>query len=407
MTDLTTAQQMLLEAIARAIREESVVWENTRDGDLKTLMALASGHKVLPLVIEAVRGCATVQGWSGLRQQKQLMIRQVLLQEQKTADFLAAYDCLLAAGVKPLVVKGIVCRSLYPNGDYRPSGDEDLLVPGADFETACRVLREFGMAPTEEKAADAFEIGWRKPGSPLYIELHRSLFDPKERVWDRLARLLAKAPDNAVVYEVGGKTVYSLNPHDHMLYLLLHAYKHFVHSGFGIRQVCDIGLWAANYRADIDWQRLYEQCADTGMVQFAAAVLAIARLNLGIDLELPPLWAQIGTDPMPMLRDILGAGIYGSSSRSRQHSAGVTLNAVNKQNKMAKLSGTLFPPAEKLTARYPVLKKHPWLLPAMWCRRIGSYCAELLHARDGNSPVQSIQIARERVALLREYGIID
>lgn len=36
-----------------------------------------------------------------------------------------------------------------------------------------------------------------------------------------------------------------MNASDHLFYLICHALKHFYHSGFGIRQVCDILLFAA------------------------------------------------------------------------------------------------------------------------------------------------------------------
>lgn len=35
-----------------------------------------------------------------------------------------------------------------------------------------------------------------------------------------------------------------LAPTDHLLCLLCHAYKHFLYAGFGIRHVCDIGIFA-------------------------------------------------------------------------------------------------------------------------------------------------------------------
>ena len=43
---------------------------------------------------------------------------------------------------------------------------------------------------------------------------------------------------------------------DHLLYLILHALKHFLYSGFGIRQVCDIALFSERYRDEIDWSRV-------------------------------------------------------------------------------------------------------------------------------------------------------
>ena len=39
-------------------------------------------------------------------------------------------------------------------------------------------------------------------------------------------------------------TIRILAPTDHLLCLLCHAYKHFLYAGFGIRHVCDIGIFA-------------------------------------------------------------------------------------------------------------------------------------------------------------------
>lgn len=47
---------------------------------------------------------------------------------------------------------------------------------------------------------------------------------------------------------------------DHLIFLLLHAFKHFISSGVGVRQLCDIALWMRRFGAQIDWQRV---CAGT------------------------------------------------------------------------------------------------------------------------------------------------
>lgn len=106
---------------------------------------------------------------------------------------------------------------------------------------------------------------YTKDGSPLYIELHRHLFDSAEDAHDELKHFFADL--NPV--EIDG--FLAMPPHEHLLYLLLHAYKHFVRSGIGLRQFCDIGLWARAYHAEIDWQRLHEQCESVHAATFAAA----------------------------------------------------------------------------------------------------------------------------------------
>ena len=400
--NLTAAEQMLLKALRAALRGESVEEEHSA-GDWEALMALSAAHKVLPLVGEAVYACPSAREvWS---RYKARSIAQVTAQTVKSCQFMALYDRMRQEGLHPLVVKGIVCRALYPRGDHRISGDEDLFVPDGEFSACCEALRRSGLVPTGDE--EGFEVGWRREGSPLYIELHRRLFAPDAGAYGELERFFDAS--RRVSYPVEGGSVDSLTPHDHMLYLLLHAYKHFIHSGFGIRQVCDIGLWAKVYGAGIDWERLYEQCGKAHALTFSAAVFQIARRYLGVELALPRRWEAISTDCEPMLRDLLGAGIYGSAQRSRLHSATVTLGTVESQRKAGRggMLGSLFPSRRSMEGKYPVLKKHPWLLPGAWCLRLVRYGAGTLTAGKENSAAEALRIARERTELLRFYDIIE
>ena len=146
-------------------------------------------------------------------------------------------------------------------------------------------------------------------------------------------------------------------PHEHLLYLVLHAYKHFVRSGIGARQFCGIGLWARAYHSEIDWQRLHEQCESVHAATFAAAAFRIARDDLGIEFDLYAPWSD-AVDAEPLLHDSLCGGVYGSNDLTRLHSSTVTLNAV-KANRTGEKSGALrkvFPKHEYLERRYPYLK---------------------------------------------------
>lgn len=124
-------------------------------------------------------------------------------------------------------------------------------------------------------------MSYTKNGSPLYIELHRHLFDSSEDAHDELNHFFADL--NPV--EIDG--FLAMPPHEHLLYLILHAYKHFVRSDIDLRQFCDIGLWARAYHSEIDWQCLHEQCESVHAATFAAAAFRIARDYLGIDFDLP------------------------------------------------------------------------------------------------------------------------
>ena len=199
----------------------------------------------------------------------------------------------------------------------------------------------------------------------------------------------------------------TMPPHEHLLYLLLHAYKHFVRSGIGLRQFCDIGLWARGYYAEIDWQHLHDQCTSVHAATFAVAAFRIAGDYLGIEFDLPAPW-EASLDVEPLLHDSLCGGVYGSNDLTRLHSSTVTLNAV-KASRTGEKSGvlqTVFPKRAYLERRYPYLKKRPYLLPVAWMQRIAHYASEKQSGAD-SSASGSIKLSKERIELMKQYDIMD
>lgn len=333
---------------------------------------------------------------------KRQVIGQVLNQTVRSAEFTDLYRKLRAAGLHPVVVKGQLCSRLYPLRDQRISADDDLFIQEGEFFVCHEALLANGL--TTDTPADelptADEVSYTKKDSPLYIELHRHLFDSAQDAHDELNHFFV---DIAPV-EVDG--FLTMPPHEHLLYLILHAYKHFVYSGIGLRQFCDIGLWAQAYHDQIDWQRLHDQCASVHAATFAAAAFRIARTYLGIDFDLPGLWDG-DVDVEPLLHDTLCGGVYGSNSYTRLHSSTVTLNAVkaSRTGEKSSVLRTVFPKRAYLERRYPYLKKRPYLLPVAWVQRIAHYAGEQSGA--DNSASGSIKLAKERIELMKLYGIID
>lgn len=372
--------------------------------DWPAVFALAGQQKLLPIVFEAVRKTpAAAENAALFAAVKQQVIAQVLHQTVRASEFAALYQTLRAAGLHPVVVKGQLCSRLYPLKDHRISADDDLYIPDAGFMACHEQLLANGLAtdtPADELPT-ADEVSYTKNGSPLYIELHRHLFDSAEDAHDELNHFFADL--NPV--EIDG--FLAMPPHEHLLYLILHAYKHFVRSGIGLRQFCDIVLWAREYHAKIDWQRLYDQCASVHAVTFAAAAFRIARDYLSIDFDLSAPWDD-SIDVEPLLHDTLCGGVYGSNDYTRLHSSTVTLNAVkaSRTGEKSNVLSTVFPKREYLERRYPYLKKRPYMLPVAWVQRIAHYASEKQSGAD-SSASGSIKLAKERIELMKRYGIMD
>ena len=361
------------------------------DGDWNSLLALAQSHQVLPLF------CHSAPIPSHLTGHKSQLHRQVAMQAIRTEEFLHLYASLRREGLTPLVVKGILCRNLYLQPDFRPSSDEDLLIPPDQWERTLEAVRAMGM----EMTSTGHVVSCHRPGHPLHLELHRTPFPPESQAYGHWNALFSDMFQRAGEVEIQDTSLFVPDPTDHLFYLICHALKHFLHSGFGIRQVCDMVLFAQTQ--PVDWQRLMGRCRAIGAERFAPAIFRIGENFLGFDRKKAhyPLQWQIPVDEIPLLEDLLQAGVYGNASLSRIHSSNMTLAAAS--NLRGGLLGSLFPPRHRLIAQYDYLESQPWLLPLAWTQRLLGYAKQI---RPSNSPAEAARIGKDRIALLKFYCLV-
>ena len=413
-TDLI--KQLFLEALGKSLRGECVRWDMDMPNEQwAQLFQLAQEHHVLPMIFEATYACQAARNADPrlMMMAKRQTMQGVMMQAMKTGEFLALMKHLQSEGLMPCVVKGIACRSLYPNPDHRMSGDEDVLIPPEQAQRCHEAMLAFGMqvCEPEQDCETAYEIPYGKPGSPIYIELHKSLFPPENDAYGDLNRFFEGVHMRTATLEINGAKLITLNPTDHFFYLICHSFKHFLHSGFGLRQVCDIVLYANRWGGEIDWALVKSNCEEICAFGFTKALLKIGKVHFGFDPEnacLPESWRIDDVDEKPMLEDLLDSGVYGDATMSRKHSSTMTLSAVaaDKQGKQAKRNvlRTLFPKLSAMQGRYPYLKKRAYLLPVAWVSRILSYLRRT--GKQNDDTAESLRIASERIELMRKYGII-
>ncbi len=411
-------ETLFLEALKASLTNTIVNWTEPISSETwQSLFALSEAQKVLPLIFNAVSACPAAAAmppeiFACLKARtKSLVLGQV----QKTAEFLQLYSQFSATGIRPLVVKGAVCRELYPIPELRISADEDLLVSPEEFAKAVDVLQKCGYS-TSGKNIDVDkhdEIGFTKVNGASYIELHKYLFSEDSDAYGSFNQYFLSCFENAVSLEVQGTRIDTLEPSMHLFYLICHAFKHFLHSGFGLRQVCDICMFACAYGKEIHWQTLLTWCREIRADKFAAALFKIGKNHLIFDFEIshyPNQWQEIEIDEQEMLLELLQSGIYGSSTMSRRHSAKITLEAASavksgKHPETAVLR-MAFPPAKDLERRYPYLNEKPYLLPAAWFDRLITYHREIKTVQD-NTVTDAVKIGKQRVELLKKYGMIE
>lgn len=416
--DIKTTDKLLLQALKASLQQEQVTLETElQPQEWNELFRTAGKHRILPMIYEAVYCCPAAQKADPqiFQRYKQQTVRDVMLQTMKTNEFYGLFRYLQNSGVRPLVVKGIICRNLYPQPDYRISGDEDVLISAEQFELCHKAMLEYGMqlSNPDQDIHAVHEVSYGKPGSPLYIELHKSLFPPESDAYGELNHYFERVYEQAIEMPVDGVLITTMGYTDHLFYLICHAFKHFLHSGVGIRQICDITLFANTYGRDIDWMLVLEQCQEIHADLFAAALFQIGQKYLTFDPDQACYsieWKNIQVDETMLLMDLLDAGIYGDGSMSRKHSSNITLDAVSsqKQGKKARngVIASLFPSLKKMEGRYPYLKQHPYLLPVAWGTRILKYRKETKQGQN-NDASSAVSIGNQRLELLKEYRILD
>ena len=410
-------KKRLLEALKCFLEGEKVQWESGISGEeWGELFDLAIQHQILPMVYEAVYACPAFGSMPDNQKDyiKHRMIQQVMVQGRKTAEFLALYSRLLEKSLTPIVVKGIICREMYREPDYRASGDEDVLIPPEQFTLCDQVFRENAMdyLEPEKDPEKEGEVPYYKKGGLLHIELHKELFPAQSEAYGELNEMFRNVFQRKIQTEIQGIPVYTMGHTDHLLYLILHAFKHFLHSGFGIRQVCDIVIYANIYGSEIDWEYLYQACQKIRGENFTAALFHIGEKYLNFDKEqahYPAVWQEEEADGEALLDDLLQGGVFGDSSLSRKHSSNMTLAAVTDEKKgkkaKASLASSLFPDKEYMAGKYTYLEKYPFLLPAAWGSRILNYMKETRGTKNNNAK-ESIEIGNQRIELLKKYKII-
>ena len=262
---ITETETAFLAVIRAFLTEEEAApaeIEGLTEKQWNHLFVLASQHSLLAAVYDVVGTTpAFLQLPAELRGQVKMQAMQSIMQQvSRTAMFLADEKALEAIGVRPLVMKGIVCRSLYPKPDLRPSGDEDLLIQAKDFAVVDAYFIQNGFMRDKEFASQSNrqdskrqtgnqskklrsaetdpipeEMGYIHPKTGAFYEIHTTLFSRDSSAYGYLNHAFSNVFEHPAQIEVQGQTIFTLEETHHLFYLLCHSFKHFLHGGVGIR----------------------------------------------------------------------------------------------------------------------------------------------------------------------------
>lgn len=366
-------------------------------GSASAFIEKSMSHKILSMTASALLKPENGVEDSVKKFVRNEVISEVVLQTRKTVKFIQAYKAMREKGAEPLCVKGIICRALYPDFDLRISSDEDLVASDADYTVCMDVLQTLGFVIKGND--NGYETSFYHPQSGCMIELHHTLFPDDGGVYSAFNSALGNLFESPASVRIEQTEILCPCADKHFLYLVLHAFKHFLISGLGIRQIADIALFATANKTD--WQKIFDSCEKLRLSGFLSAVLKIGSVYFNFDISSVNCDKfDASPDIEPMLDDILNGGVYGPGDPDHLHAGIFTFNGYSEMLGVKKHRfRAILPPKEKIRQKYPFAKKHPVLLPAAFFIRLFSYMFS------NHSTADTFDMARRRKELMRQYGI--
>ena len=293
------------------------------------------------------------------------------------AEYRKISRALSDACIQHLPLKGIVLKGLYPAVGLREMSDIDIWFDAPRTGDVNRIMTDLGYR------ADYYETSkhdvYTKP--PMFcVEMHREIIDgdvlPKcigyyEEQWKKLVR------------DAGDRRYVLTQSHeDFYIYVVVHAYKHYLIAGIGIRVLLDIYVMLQKWGDSLDMAYIADECQKLGTADFEALVRRLANRLFDRD--------QLDKEDRARLDEFIGAGIHGNMGRYYS-------NAINKSRSKRAYILSRIRTTDKQLEEHPVLSRHKALRPLYFpvrfveavIRRPGRLSAELktlLHKKkDGDS----------------------
>lgn len=222
-------------------------------------------------------------------------------------------------GINTILLKGQGVALNYPKPMCRQCGDIDLYIGEENFEKALKLLDpQIDSNIYKHAHIRHFEI--KKEG--VSIEIHRvadSLPDKRNneafQQWTKF-HLEGENPRKEEIYEASIK----LPPTEFdAIYIMHHAWHHFIIGGVGLRQLCDWTMYMHKHHKSLDSSRLHKCLETFGLLQAWQIFASMAINYLGLPREECPLYdGSNDHNAAKAIETILDEGNFGYYSNLRK-----------------------------------------------------------------------------------------
>ncbi len=353
-----------------------------KDFQLKKALVIAAEQGVWQLCFAGLKQAITEGKISVSEQEMPLLeatrksfLQSCILHEQKNAALMQIMEQLKAEKIECCMLKGKSLSYMYAHPECRISSDIDLLVPIEQEEKALAVFRAAGFA-VENRGTTSNHDKLEHPGIGV-VELHISLYyDIEHDVWfDNIN--MQQEP----YMQKDGMTVLGIT--DGYLYTLLHAVRHFVRSGLGLKQIMDVLLYEKYYKNELDAKRIEETLTHLKYMEFLNTVKGIGVMHMGF-AETDFLPFNYDKEKVErLLADVTAGGVFGKKEERKDcfdlYNAVrfATFKNEDYQTFMTKwyrkkAANSFSFGIRNMKKRYGYAEKHSFLIPVAWVHHVGT-----------------------------------
>jgi hypothetical protein len=280
-------------------------------------------------------------------------------------------------GIDYMLLKGCRMKQMYPAPELRTMSDADILIRKEQYESIRPLMEALGFQPGVESD---HEYVWEHPR--LYLELHKSLIPTYNRDF------YSYFGDGWHLARQEQGSCYGMTLEDQFLYELTHFAKHFRDGGIGIRHVTDLWIYSLRH-PELEGERLWNELKKLKLDVFYGKIRHLIQV-----------W--FGDAPEDETSEFLTAYIFASGNygQAEERFLSDVVRRMQTEPGLGKKGGfvldSIFPSVKALAPKYTILRKHPWLLPAIWVYRP---FYKLICERD------SVKMKIDRVELITEDNL--
>lgn len=254
------------------------------------------------------------------------------------------------AKIRVLEAQGTLIKPLYPSPDQRTMADLDFIVDIENLGKAEQILTSLGYTCKNNKEVEV--DGRRLPN--MYVEIHTDYFDKHSEYSGTLDYPFDAAKEISP---------YSFRPTDEMFYAysVLHLAKHYFQDGLGIRRVMDLFILNKQYEAVRKSEIVTGIFEKLDLLPFVEKISSLAEAWFGSGVLADNM------DGMIML--VKSGQTFGNFVTRTNINLAKTKEKSRYFVKTRYFLSQVFRGKRYLASRYPVLNKHPYLLPFIWVIR--------------------------------------